>query len=54
MTNISGVNFRPKKTWAKLEQKSYEPKKTTPRIYIKRKCIYHETLYVLKTRHADE
>ena len=26
MTNISGVNFRPKICWAKVVQKSYEPK----------------------------
>ena len=26
MTIISGVNFRPKKCWAKVEQKSCEPK----------------------------
>ena len=33
MTIISGINFRPKKCWAKIEQESCEPKTRKNKIF---------------------
>ena len=65
MTIISGVNFRPKKCWAKVEQKSCEPKTRKNMIFrytgsrkmsisdvilvVEKKCEKHALLICLLT-----